>query len=113
MAATVYGCEIVWPSPIGSGLSAYASFRNGGGTNSWRGTAAIASRTRGEETPRLRICVSIIARRSAADGSKGIFVLPMRHYKALRKFGSIGLPGIVLGLGCDLQERTASSGYAS
>src|SRR5579863_1646100 len=64
------GCEIVCPSPIGSGLSAYASARNGTGTNSCRGTAAIASRTRTEETPRLRICVSIIARRSAADASR-------------------------------------------
>src|SRR5580704_17645123 len=80
MAATMYGCEIVCPSPMGSGLSAYASFRNLSRTNLWRGTAAIASRTRGEETPRLRIWVSIIMRRSAADASRRDSVLPMSHY---------------------------------
>src|SRR5579864_7700566 len=81
MAATMYGCEIVCPSPIGNGLSAYASLRHFKGTNSWRGTAAIASRTRGEETPRLRICVSIIQRRSAVDESKRSPVLPIPYYK--------------------------------
>src|ERR1700674_4566476 len=94
MAATMYGCEIVCPPPIGKGLSAYASCRHLKGTNLWRGTAAIASRTRAEETPRLRICVSIIVRRSAIDASKRRSGLRIAYYK---------LPG-------KLEGKTSSSG---
>jgi hypothetical protein len=65
MAATMNGCEIVCPPPIGSASSAYAEACAPTGTNSWRGTVAIASSTRAEMIPRERICRATISLRAA------------------------------------------------
>ena len=46
MNATMYGCEMVWPRSIGSGVSSYAEARCYGGTKSSRGTERKASSTR-------------------------------------------------------------------
>src|SRR6267154_3039982 len=62
----MYGCEMVWPSPMGSGASSYARPRNSAGTNSWRGTCAIAANTFSSLMWRRRICSSTIARRASA-----------------------------------------------
>src|SRR5215471_9164318 len=48
----MYGCEIVWPSPIGSATSSYARRRSFSGTNSSRGTRSIAPSTRSSATSR-------------------------------------------------------------
>src|SRR5262245_57664057 len=50
MMPTMSGCEIVWPWPMGSAPSSKARWRMRGGTNSARGTACIAARTRGSST---------------------------------------------------------------
>src|SRR3954467_2810778 len=63
MRATMYGCEIVWPCPIGSAASAYARRRSAVGTNDSRGTLAIASSTRASSMSRPRSCRSTICRR--------------------------------------------------
>src|SRR5262245_54402298 len=63
------GCEIVWPDPMGSAPSSYASPRMPSGTKSSRGTRAIASSTRSSEIPRCRSCRSTMARRSAAGSA--------------------------------------------
>src|SRR2546425_12417849 len=47
MIAIIDGAEIVWPAPIGSGTSTYASSESSAWTNRSRGTARKASRTRG------------------------------------------------------------------
>src|SRR2546427_3631599 len=47
MIAIIDGAEIVWPAPIGSGTSTYASSESPGWTNRSRGTVRKASRTRG------------------------------------------------------------------
>src|SRR5687767_14591014 len=39
------GCDIVWPSPIGSGRFSYATASRRRGTKRWRGTVTIASIT--------------------------------------------------------------------
>ena len=51
MAATTYGCEMVWPQPISSGRSASASSRASSGTKNDRGTRANAASTRGSRIP--------------------------------------------------------------
>src|SRR5437773_196517 len=63
MNATMYGCEIVWPAPIGSAASSYARKRNCSGTNRSRGTRAIAWSTRSSRMSRARSCSSTIRRR--------------------------------------------------
>src|SRR3954471_3703680 len=64
MRATMYGCEIVWPCPLGVAASAYARRRSPAGTNDSRGTRAIASSTRSSSMSRARSCRSTICRRS-------------------------------------------------
>ena len=64
MAATMNGCEMVWPPPIGKRF-----IRIGLGglrmeTKRWRGTSAMASSTRCEQIPRSRICRATISRRA-------------------------------------------------
>ena len=61
---TMYGCEIVWFSPIGSGWSPYARSRSASSTNRWRGIRRIASSTRGSVTPRRTSCSSTMRSRS-------------------------------------------------
>ena len=45
MRATMYGCEIVWPCPIGSAVSSYARLESASSTNKWRGTLRMRSST--------------------------------------------------------------------
>jgi len=62
--ATTYGCEIVCPSPMGSGASSYARCETACGTKAWRG---IWSKAR--STSRLRIpfsCIRPISARRCA-----------------------------------------------
>src|SRR5581483_10856083 len=68
MRDTMYGCEIVCPSPIGSAASSYARLSSSGGTKSSRGTRSIAASTRSSAMPRARSWRSTIARRSATIG---------------------------------------------
>src|SRR5262245_23932973 len=65
MKATMYGCEIVCSRPIGSGLSSYDRDRMPSGTNRWRGTLRIASRTRALVMSRACSWSLTICRRSA------------------------------------------------
>src|SRR5438046_1796660 len=44
----MYGCEMVWPLPIGSGWLRYASATCAAGTRRWRSTLASAARTAGD-----------------------------------------------------------------
>ena len=64
--ATISGCEIVCPSPIGSGRFSYASSTFSGRTNRCRSTRSTASST-GSEIPRsdARISAMSFERRSA------------------------------------------------
>src|SRR4051794_28729258 len=62
----MYGCEIVWPSPIGSAASSYARSRSSSGTNCSRATRVIAASTRSSETSRTRSCRSTIRCRSGS-----------------------------------------------
>src|SRR5438552_5927489 len=57
---------MVCPPPMGKGRSSYACERTSSGTNSCRGTDAIAASTTGSMTPRRRNCFSIISARRAA-----------------------------------------------
>src|SRR3989440_1334213 len=57
---------MVCPPPMGKGRSSYACERTSSGTNSCRGTVAIAESTRGSMPPRRRNCFSIIPARCAA-----------------------------------------------
>src|SRR5207249_2722638 len=43
MSATMYGCEIVCSSPIGSAWSPYARSRSASSTKRWRGTPRLAA----------------------------------------------------------------------
>ena len=45
------GCEIVFSKPIGSGMSAYATWASGVGTNRCLGSRSIAAMTRSEIAP--------------------------------------------------------------
>src|SRR3954463_14897780 len=67
MKATIHGCDIVCPSPIGSAPSAYASLRTASGRNSSRGTCSIAASTRSSSIPRGRSCRSTMRRRASVD----------------------------------------------
>jgi len=49
--ATMYGCDIVWPKPIGRAASSYARARSSGGRKSSRGTRSIAASTRSSWMP--------------------------------------------------------------
>src|SRR2546427_4988377 len=66
MIAIIDGAEIVWPAPIGSGTSTYASSESPGWTNRSRDTARKASRTRGFLTQPDRTSWLTIRSRSAA-----------------------------------------------
>src|SRR5436305_28674 len=59
----MYGCDIVWPSPMVSGRSSYAICATSGETNSCRGTRAIAASTRSSRMSRARSWVSTICSR--------------------------------------------------
>src|SRR5581483_8330179 len=76
MRATMYGCEIVCPQPIGSATSSYAYARSPGGTNSSRGTRPIAASTRSSSMPRARSWRSTISRRRASGGGEGSRMRP-------------------------------------
>lgn len=67
--ATTYGCDTVCPRPRGSATSAYASPAHSGGTNSCRGTASIARRTRGFVMSGCRSSNSAINRGQEAKGA--------------------------------------------
>src|SRR5439155_10215076 len=69
MRATMYGCEIVWRAPIGSGVSSYACGCSPGSTNRWRGTRRIASRTRPSAIPRAASCAATMRLRSSSNAS--------------------------------------------
>src|SRR5207245_522082 len=69
MMAIIDGAEIVWPRPIGSGTSAYASSASCGRTNASRGTARNASRTPGSRT--YREATSCSTRRARAAAKPG------------------------------------------
>jgi hypothetical protein len=71
MRATMYGCEIVWPSPIGNAASSYARGRSGSSTKSSRGTTSIALSTRSSTMSRPRSCASTIRRRRSRCSSSG------------------------------------------
>src|SRR5690349_1833147 len=60
ISATMYGCEIVWPSSIGSGESSYASPRIAAATKACRGMRPIASMTRASRMPRAASCRATI-----------------------------------------------------
>src|SRR5438477_8718171 len=57
---------MVCPPPMGKGRSSYACERTSSGTNSCRGTVAMAASTTGSMTPRRRNCFSIISARCVA-----------------------------------------------
>ena len=76
--ATMYGCEIVWPAPIGSGSLRYADEASVSGTKRCRGTSRIAAMTRSAKRSRpvsRRVACAIDAisatiwRRSRANNS--------------------------------------------
>src|SRR5438876_2582217 len=69
MIAIIDGAEIVWPRPIGSGTSAYASSASSGRTNASRGTARNASRTPGSRM--YREATSCSTRRARAAAKTG------------------------------------------
>src|SRR5712691_3294407 len=84
MKATMYGWEIVWPSPIGSAASSYARARSSSGTNSSRGTRAMASSTRSSRMSRARSCSSTIQRRwSSVSGDAGTCDSELREQRVL------------------------------
>ena len=60
ISATVYGCEIVCPWPMGRGWSSYALARCCGSTSICRGTVAIARSTAGSSTPLAAMSSSTI-----------------------------------------------------
>src|SRR5947199_9450068 len=70
MIAIIDGAEIVWPRPIGSGTSAYASSASSGRTNASRGTARNASRTPGSGM--YREATSCSTRRARAAAKTGL-----------------------------------------
>ena len=77
--ATMYGWEIVWPSPIGSAASSYARSRNGSGTKSSRGTRSIAASTRSSAMSRQRSWLSTIRCRSGSGGKRKRHPEPLEH----------------------------------
>src|SRR4051812_22095296 len=76
MQATIQGCDIVWPSPIGSAPSRYASPRTSSGRKRSRGTSIIARRTHSSSMPRRRSWRSTIRARRSAKPS--VDVVPER-----------------------------------
>src|SRR5260370_1227637 len=71
MSATINGWEIVWPLPIGSGASSYASAARWGGRNHSRGTHAIAASTRRSRIPRLASWLATMRRRARRVSGAG------------------------------------------
>ena len=65
MRATMYGCEIVWPEPIGSGRVVVGAVAELLGDEEWRGTRSIASSTRSSSMSRSRSWCSTIGCRSS------------------------------------------------
>ena len=59
MRATIKGCEIVWPWPIGKGRLRPAQSRYSAGRKRSRGTRAMAARTRSSVMPIQRSSSSI------------------------------------------------------
>jgi hypothetical protein len=57
----MFGCEIVCPSPMGSGMSEYALLRDSAGTNRSLGTEAMDLSTSGDHSLRAS-CSSNAAR---------------------------------------------------
>src|SRR5207249_1505293 len=69
MIAIIDGAWSVWPRPLGSGTSAYASSASSGRTNASRGTARNASRTPGSRMYReATSCSTRRAREAAKTG---------------------------------------------
>src|SRR5437899_11160620 len=89
MRATMYGCEIVWRAPMGSGVSSYACARRLGSTNRWRGTRRIASRTRPSAMPRAASWAATMRWRSTSNAS---LISRPREVERLQ-----GLEGLVVG----------------
>src|ERR1700751_2846363 len=83
----MYGCEIVWPSPIGSAASEYATSRSSGGTKSSRGTRPIAASTRSSAIPRRWSCRSTIQARSSANTSGSLHRLRYGDAEVLEHAG--------------------------
>ena len=77
ITATMYGCEIVCPSPIGSGRSSYANRASAAGTKRSRGTARMASSTSGSVMPRASIWVATM--RSSVLGQHRSITSPARR----------------------------------
>src|ERR1051325_6008890 len=72
MRATMYGCEIVWPSPMGRAASSKARRRSGSGTKSSRGTRPIARSTSSSTMSRARSWrATMSARSSSGRGMRG------------------------------------------
>ena len=70
-AATMYGCEIVWPAPIGSAASSYARGRSGSGTKQLaRDRAHRVEHARRRAMSRARSCCVTIRWREET-GSNG------------------------------------------
>src|SRR5436309_913248 len=84
--ATMYGCEIVWPWPMGRAASSYARRRSRSGTKSSRGTHSIARSTSSSTMSRARSWRSTISRRASASSSGGIgdAEMPQRERSQVR-----------------------------
>src|ERR1039457_3898298 len=67
--ASMNGCEIAAPCPIGNGVSSQACARSSAGTNRCRGVSRMTRSTSASRIPRASICSRTILSRSAANGS--------------------------------------------
>lgn len=67
MTATMYGWLIVCPSPMGKGLSSYASSRKDSSTNKCRGTSPRAESTLGSLIPLATSCFCTMFSRACAN----------------------------------------------
>ena len=76
ISATMYGWEIVCPSPMERGSSAYARCRLSFGTKRCRGTSSITESTRSSRIPRRRICSSTMRRRRTVPLTRSISARP-------------------------------------
>src|SRR3989441_9477579 len=89
MIPIIEGAEIVWPAPIGSGTSTYASSESPGWTNRSRGTARKASRTRGFLRYPARTSWPTIRSRSAAK-SRARPIDPQRAWRGHKSSAHAG-----------------------
>src|SRR5437763_13932850 len=101
----MYGCEIVWPAPIGSAASAYAASRTSSGTKSSRGTRAMAASTRSSSMPRRRSCRSTIRARTSADTDRRLHRRRRRDAEVLEHGGSDVRDPVQLRPDADREER--------